>query len=96
MALGNLLLNRLRTGAQVEVSGRDGEQLCYEVVRRVRVRAEGSLPGYYSSTGPSRLAILVCSGERRSPGDWSHRTVWYAEPVPAVTEALWGSGTRLP
>ena len=83
-ALGNLLLTRLRTGAELRVSGSEGEQLCYRVVRQVRVRAENSLPGFYSSTGPSRLAILVCSGIRRGPGDWSHRTVWYAEPTPAA------------
>jgi hypothetical protein len=39
------------------------------------------LRGYYSSTGPSRLAILVCSGRRRGPGDWSHRTIWFAKPI---------------
>jgi hypothetical protein len=50
------------------------------VVRRDRVRAEKAIPDYYSSTGRSRLAILVCSGKRRGPGDWSHRTIWYAVP----------------
>jgi hypothetical protein len=83
-ALGNLLLARLRNGARLEISGSQGERLCYRVVRRVEVPAERSLPGYYSSTGPSRLAILVCSGKRRGPGDWSHRTVWYAVPILAV------------
>jgi hypothetical protein len=84
-ALGNRLLRRLRVGARLVVSGRDRERLCYRVVRRVRVRADRSLPGYYSSTGRPRLAILVCSGKRRGPGDWSHRTIWYAVPKPAVT-----------
>ena len=83
-ALGNVLLDRLQTGAGLEVSGSNGERLCYQVVRKVEVRAERSLPSYYSTTGPSRLAILVCSGRRRGPGDWSHRTIWYAEPVAAV------------
>jgi hypothetical protein len=85
-ALGNLLLARLRTGARLEISGSQGERLCYRVVRRVAVRAERSLPAFYSSTGRSRLAILVCSGKRRGPGDWSHRTVWYAVPTGAVPE----------
>ena len=84
-ALGNILLDRFHTGARLEVSGSHGERLCYRVVRQVDVRAERSLSRYYSSTGPSRLAILVCSGKRRGPGDWSHRTIWYAEPIPAVT-----------
>jgi hypothetical protein len=84
-ALGNRLLSRLHKGARLVVSGRDGERLCYRVVRRVRVRAERSLSEYYSSSGRSRLAILVCSGKRRGPGDWSHRTIWYAVPTPAST-----------
>ena len=83
-ALGNLLLTRLRTGSQLEVSGSRGERLCYQVARRVEVRAGRSLSAYYSSTGPPRLAILVCSGKRRGPGDWSHRTIWFAEPTPAA------------
>jgi hypothetical protein len=80
LALGNRLLSRLRPGARLVVSGRDGQRLCYRVTRRVRVRAEGSFSEYYSSTGRSRLAILACSGKRRGPGDWSHRTIWYAVP----------------
>ena len=85
-ALGNLLLARLRTGAALEVSGAAGERLCYRVTRRVEVPANASLSGYYSTTGPPRLAILVCSGKRRGPGDWSHRTIWYALPAPVITD----------
>lgn len=80
-ALGNLLLTRLRTGAEIVVSGPGGEQLCYRVSRLQRVRADASLSGYYDTTGPPRLAILVCSGKRRGPGDWTHRTIWYATPI---------------
>lgn len=80
-ALGNLLLARLRAGALLEVSGAAGEQLCYRVTRRQQVRATASISGYYDTTGPPRLAILVCSGTRRGPGDWSHRTIWWAEPT---------------
>ena len=81
-ALGNLLLARLHTGAPLEVSGAGGGRLCYRVVRRVQVPARDSLSGFYSTTGPARLAILVCSGTRRGPGDWTHRTIWYAVPDP--------------
>lgn len=83
-ALGNRLLARLRTGAELEVSGAGGVSLCYQVTRRVQVKAtaKASLSGYYDTTGPPRLAILVCSGSRRGPGDWTHRTIWYAEPTP--------------
>ncbi len=80
-ALGNLLLARLRTGAVLEVDGTGGERLCYRVTRRQQVRATDSLSGYYDTTGTPRLAILVCSGTRRGPGDWSHRTIWWAEPI---------------
>lgn len=85
-ALGNRLLARLRTGARLQVMGGEGQLLCYRVVRRVDVRAEESVPGYYSATGPARLAILVCSGTRRGPGNWSHRTIWYAVPVMPVND----------
>lgn len=60
-------------------AGRDRQ--CYRVVKTVRVGARAPLYAYYSSTGPSRLAILVCSGRRRGPGNWSHRTIWYATPI---------------
>lgn len=80
-ALGNLLLARLRPGARLVVSGADGERLCYRVTRRQTVRSTSTVNGFYDTTGAPRLAILVCSGTRRGPGDWSHRTIWWAEPV---------------
>ncbi|GAA4734035.1 hypothetical protein GCM10023350_17020 [Nocardioides endophyticus] len=83
-ALGNLLLKRLRTGARLTVSGAGGEQMCYRVTRRQQVRADAFVSGYYDTVGKPRLAILVCSGKRRGPGDWTHRTIWYAVPVPAA------------
>uniref|UniRef100_UPI003CED7F35 class F sortase n=1 Tax=Nocardioides sp. LHG3406-4 TaxID=2804575 RepID=UPI003CED7F35 len=79
-ALGNRLLARLRPGAQITVTGAGGEVLCYRVSRREIVRADNTTADYYSTTGRSRLAILVCSGIRRGPGNWSHRTIWYAVP----------------
>jgi hypothetical protein len=81
LALGNRLLARLHTGDALVVSGAHGERLCYRVARRIKVRAEQSVPAYYASSGRPRLAILVCSGTRRGPGDWSHRTIWFAVPV---------------
>lgn len=83
LALGNRLLKRLRKGQLLLARGPHGERLCYRVTKQVRVRATKSVPAYYSSTGRPRLAILVCSGVRRGPGDWSHRTIWFAEPVTA-------------
>jgi hypothetical protein len=81
LALGNRLLAKLRVGATLVVSGRGELRACYRVTRRVSVRAEQSFPAYYDSGGRPLLAILVCSGVRRGPGDWSHRTIWFAQPV---------------
>jgi hypothetical protein len=81
LALGNRLLTRLRVGATLVVTGRGEQRMCYRVVRRIRVRAEQSVPAYYASSGRPLLAILVCSGVRRGPGDWSHRTIWFAQPL---------------
>lgn len=81
LALGNRLLARLRVGARIVVTGAGSARLCYRVIRRVQKRAGASFADYYAMSGPPRLAILVCSGRRRGPGDWSHRTVWFAEPV---------------
>lgn len=80
-ALGNVLLKRLRVGARIVVSGPGGRKLCYRVKRRQELRPNRALAGCYDTTGRPRLAILVCSGQRRGPGDWSHRTVWYARPL---------------
>jgi hypothetical protein len=81
LALGNRLLKKLHVGATLEVAGRAHKRMCYQVVRRISVRAEQSVPAYYDSNGRPLLAILVCSGVRRGPGDWSHRTIWFAEPI---------------
>ena len=79
-ALGNRLLGQLREGQLIIVLGDDGQRLCYKVSNRFEVSGDRGYPPYYSTTGPHRLAILVCSGVRRGPGDWSKRTIWYAKP----------------
>jgi hypothetical protein len=83
-ALGNRLLDRLGKKAVLVVRGPQGERLCYRVTRRMSVPASRSVPAYYDSSGPARLAILVCSGVRRGPGDWSRRTIWFAAPIAAA------------
>ncbi|MFC5731587.1 MULTISPECIES: class F sortase [Nocardioides] len=82
-ALGNRLLSRLQVGARIVATGPDGARLCYRVTKRRSVRAErtSAFATYYHDSGPPRLAILVCSGKRRGPGNWSHRTIWWATPV---------------
>jgi len=81
LALGNRLLSKLRKGALLVAKGATGQRLCYRVTRQLQVKASQSVPAYYDDGGPPQLAILVCSGVRRGPGDWSHRTIWFASPV---------------
>jgi hypothetical protein len=81
LALGNRLLSKLRRGALLVAKGEKGQKLCYRVSKVVHVRAEQSSPAYYDDSGAPQLAILVCSGVRRGPGDWSQRTIWFATPL---------------
>jgi len=78
-ALGNHLLAGLDTGGRIAVVG-SGEVLCYRVTDRVEVAATASVPAYFDADGQPQLAIIVCSGIRRGPGDWTERTIWYASP----------------
>jgi hypothetical protein len=80
VALGNRLLDRLRKGRILVVTGPKGVRTCYRVTKRVSVPANRTYVPYYSS-GEHRLGIIVCSGVRRGPGNWSRRTVWLASPI---------------
>lgn len=82
-ALGNHLLAGLHEGDRIVVHGSAGAVLCYRVTDRVEVAADASVPAYFATDGPPQLAIIVCSGTRLGPGDWTERTIWYA--APAVT-----------
>jgi len=84
-ALGNHLLDGLQVGDRIIVSGRssDGraQTLCYQVTKRdVIVASDGSVE-YYAREGPPQLALIVCSPPRLGPGNWLHRTIWYASPL---------------
>lgn len=81
-ASGNALLRDLHVGTRIVLSGPDG-LLCYDVTERLEVLAEDGYVPYYDRDGDPQLAIVVCSGERRGPGDWSHRTIWFATPLTA-------------
>lgn len=80
-ALGNRLLRNVFKGQRIVVLGPNGERLCYDVTRRIQVSGDRPYRPYFSTSGKPQLAILVCSGRRRGPGNWSHRTIWYASPV---------------
>jgi hypothetical protein len=84
-ALGNKLLEGLQLGDRIVVHGRsaDGraQTLCYRVTKRdVIVASDGSWE-YYEREGPPQLALIVCSPPRLGPGNWLHRTIWYAAPL---------------
>lgn len=76
-AAGNALLDGLDEGMRIVLRG-NGQRQCYEVDRRIEVPAARRFPAYYEDDGPHRVAIIVCSGERTGPGEWSHRTIWFA------------------
>ncbi len=79
-ALGNLMLQHTEVGDRIVLIGR-GAHLCYEVTKKVSIPADQKYPEYWVTDGPPQIAIMVCSGVRRGPGDWAERTVWFASPV---------------
>lgn len=80
-ALGNHLLDKLQVGGRIIVKGKSGAELCYKVTKRdVIVATDGSFE-YYEQDGPPQIALIVCSPPRLGPGNWKHRTIWYASPV---------------
>ena len=83
-ALGNKLLAGLRVGGRIVVHGEAGgkpQTLCYRVTKKdVIVASDGSWE-YYERNGPPQIALIVCSPPRLGPGNWLHRTIWYASPI---------------
>lgn len=78
-AVGNRMLKRMTIGKRIIVFGAT-KKICYRVVDKVVVDADKTLLRYYRLDGPPRLGIVVCSGKRTGPGQWSKRTVWFAKP----------------
>jgi hypothetical protein len=79
-ALGNKLLAKLHKGDSIVVHGALG-QVCYKVNDRVEVPADDNGKRYFATTGAPQIALVVCSGKRIGPGDWTMRTIWYASPI---------------
>ena len=81
-ALGNALLDELDEGDRITVRGNSGK-ICYRVTDRIEVRDgdRSAKRRYYSREGKPQIAIAVCSGRRLGPGNWTHRTLWFASPV---------------
>ena len=79
-ALGNHLLANLHLGDRIVVYGK-WSTLCYKVTKRFVIVASDGSHEYYEQDGPPRLALIVCSPPRLGPGNWYHRTIWFASPI---------------
>lgn len=79
-ALGNAMLSKLDDGDRIILRG-GGSELCYTVTKRIEVLASKGYAPYYDRDGAPQVAIIVCSGKRLGPGNWTHRTIWFAEPA---------------
>lgn len=95
-AQGNRLLADLDEGDQVRLADRTGRLACYRVTTREEVPAEDGYPGWKAADGPPELVIVVCSGRRTGPGEWTHRTLWFASPVTSSRPAPEPSSSRSP
>lgn len=82
-ALGNRLLSGLEVGGRLVL--RAGKQAaCYTVTERTEVLASAGYPGWDAVDGPPAVVIVVCSGKRLGPANWTHRTLWFASPATAT------------
>ena len=80
-AMGNFLLARFHERDLLTLHGAGGERLCYRVTDRVEVPFDAPGDRVYQKDGPPRMVIVACSGTRLGPGEWTHRTLWFLEPV---------------
>jgi hypothetical protein len=81
-AMGNHLLAKLQTGDRLVLRGKPGQGICYRVNERIEVSlVNPPLDKIYATDGPPQIVIIVCSGTRLGPGNWTHRTIWFASPV---------------
>ena len=78
-ALGNALLDKMHQGSLLTLR-RGDTKLCYRVTREVQVPASADYPDFWIDDGPPQMAIIVCSGQRLGPGNWSHLTIWFGVP----------------
>ncbi|TNM39444.1 class F sortase [Nocardioides albidus] len=86
-AMGNRLLAGLDVGGRIVLAAGKGagrQVACYTVTERTEVLASDGFPGWDAVDGPPRVVIVVCSGRRLGPGNWTHRTLWFAGPASAT------------
>ncbi|MDQ6527109.1 class F sortase [Nocardioides sp. LHD-245] len=87
-AMGNKLLTGLDIGGRIVLAtgkGAGRQVACYTVSERSEVLASDGFPGWDAVDGPPEVVIVVCSGRRLGPGDWTHRTLWFASRAGAAT-----------
>ncbi|MEQ6903034.1 class F sortase [Nocardioides sp. YIM 152588] len=81
--MGNHLLASYGVGDLVVLEGPDDRISCYRTSDEIEVTPEDpdALVRVYAADGPPQVVVIVCSGVRLGPGDWTHRTVWFADLV---------------
>lgn len=83
-ALGNALYAHVFKGDTVVLSDAGNRHhTCYQVTNRQQY-ASNAVPmnRVVQGTGSGQiLSMVVCSGTRLGPGDWSQRTVWTAKAI---------------
>ena len=86
-ALGNRLMNKLVEGDTIILRSKGNKhRTCYRVTKREQF-ANSAVPMKRIVKGKGKgakqiLSVVVCSGYRMGPGNWSHRTVWTAKAIP--------------
>jgi len=85
-ALGNAMLDKLWTGNGIVLRNDQGAMACYRVNRRKTYPRDEVPSSAFRSYGDEQVVIVACSGKRLGPGNWTHRTLWFATPwTPAPT-----------
>ena len=98
-ALGNKLLKVLVKGDTIVLTdAKSVRRVCYRVVsRRQYPRSKVPMNAIVNGSGRGQtLSIVVCSGRRLGPGNWTDRTVWVAKVVPAPKPAPTPTPTPTP
>ena len=83
-ALGNKLLKSLVKGDTIVLTDAKAQKrVCYRVTSRKQYpRSKVPMNTVVNGTGKGQtLSIVVCSGRRLGPRNWTDRTVWIAQAV---------------
>lgn len=97
-ALGNQMLSNLHKGDTVVLADGHGRQVCYRIVSRTQYpRSRVPMNAIVNGSGKGQtLSMVVCSGRRLGPGNWTDRTVWVARVVHTAPPAPTPTPTPTP